>query len=154
MIRWTFYYTDKKDLIKQLALTALGVLLFVPTLVGIVSCGALLLNEDGGDPTAFFLPLLGYLGCYAAQAIILMLCERPYWFGFFAPLLLASIWGKYSLGKALLLGVCALVVGEVVVYFIDRALVSRRKRKGLPYRHLPRLLHDPWGKKYRATPLF
>ncbi len=85
MIRWTFYYTDKKDLIKQFALTALGVLLFVPTLVGIVSCGALLLNEDGGDPTAFFLPLLGYLGCYAAQAIILMLCERPYWFGFFAP---------------------------------------------------------------------
>jgi|GEM_PF-3471839 hypothetical protein len=150
MIRWTFYYKDQKDLAKQLALTVLGVILFVPTLVGIVSCGALLLNEDGGDPTAFFLPLLGYLGCYAAQAIILMLCERPYWFGFFAPLLLACIWGKYSLGKALLLGVCALVIGEVVVYFIDWCIVSRRKRKGLPCRHLPRLLYDPWGKRYRA----
>ncbi len=55
---------------------------------------------------------------------------------FFALLLLASIWGKYSLGKAFLLGVYTLLVAVLTVYFIDRALVSRRKRKGLPYRHL------------------
>ena len=118
MIRWTFYYKDQKDLAKQLALTALGILLFF--------CGSFRHNLDRSvdfwlkKPEAITPPL--FLSASSASAAT----------------------------HSLLLGVYTLLVAVLAVYFIDRALVSRRKRKGLPYRHLPRPLHDPWGKLYRA----
>ncbi len=42
MIRWTFYYKDQKDLAKQLALTALGILLFFVALFAIIWIGVLI----------------------------------------------------------------------------------------------------------------